>query len=153
MCGEKNPHPSPLPQAGEGTLNAYAVMGSPVAHSLSPVIHEAFARQTGRRLIYQKIEIELPRFEQQVIDFFNQGGKGLNISSPGKQRAFAMSAKPSSRAFAAKAANRLMARHFRFAIENGWHHVTGQGNERRAIFRDDGEGHSNVVYWDVTPNS
>lgn len=91
----------------EPTLARYAVMGAPIAHSLSPMIHQAFAHQTGCRLIYQKIDMELPRFEQQVMDFFNQGGKGLNISSPGKQRAFAMSAKPSPRALAAKAANTL----------------------------------------------
>src|SRR5207249_4077176 len=30
-----------------------------------------------------------------------------------------------------------MARPLRFEVENGWHHVTARGNERRAIFRDD----------------
>ena len=30
-----------------------------------------------------------------------------------------------------------MARPLRIEVENGWHHVTARGNERRAIFRDD----------------
>ncbi len=85
----------------------FAVMGHPVAHSLSPIIHQRFAEQIGKRLIYEKIEIDLARFEQQVLDFFNEGGSGLNITLPCKQRAFAMSAKVSERSAAAKAANTL----------------------------------------------
>ena len=85
----------------------YAVMGNPIAHSLSPMIHQLFATQTGRKLSYEKIEIDLSRFEQQVHDFFNQGGKGLNITLPCKQRAFAMAEHQSARCQQAKAANTL----------------------------------------------
>ena len=85
----------------------YAVMGHPVAHSLSPVIHHLFAEQVGRQLVYEKIQIDLPRFEEQVVDFFHQGGMGLNITLPCKPRAFAMSAQVSARALEAQAANTL----------------------------------------------
>ncbi len=84
-----------------------AVMGNPIEHSLSPVIHHLFAKQTGHALVYDKILIEEASFEQQVKDFFAEGGRGLNITLPCKQRAFAMSDGVSERCVLAKAANTL----------------------------------------------
>jgi len=83
------------------------VMGNPIAHSLSPRIHQFFAEQFGIKLKYEKILIDLPNFEQQVIDFFEQGGKGLNITLPCKERAFAMANRAYSRALIARSANTL----------------------------------------------
>ena len=85
----------------------YAVMGLPVAHSLSPMIHQLFAAQMGCELIYEKIQIDLLRFEEQVIAFFQQGGQGLNITLPCKTRAYVMSEERSVRCFEAGAANTL----------------------------------------------
>jgi len=85
----------------------YAVMGNPIAHSLSPIIHEYFSKQTGCSLTYEKIKIDDARFEEQVIDFFSQGGKGLNITSPGKERAYLMSERQSARCVKAKSSNML----------------------------------------------
>lgn len=85
----------------------YAVMGNPIAHSLSPIIHHLFAEQIGCSLIYEKILIDEECFEQQVIEFFDNGGKGLNITLPCKQRAFAMSKRISPRCLQAKSANTL----------------------------------------------
>ncbi len=85
----------------------YAVMGNPVAHSLSPIIHQLFAKETGRLLVYDRVLIDESHFEQQVHGFFSNGGVGLNITLPGKQRAFAMSEEPSARCLQAKAANTL----------------------------------------------
>lgn len=86
----------------------YAVMGNPIAHSLSPVIHQHFAEQTGISLRYDKIEVPVELFEQYVIDFFNQPeGKGLNITQPFKERAFAMAQVKSARCLQASAANTL----------------------------------------------
>lgn len=88
-------------------VGRYAVMGNPVQHSLSPVIHQLFAEQTGCKLQYDKIQIDLDLFEQQVQHFFNMGGCGLNITLPCKQRAFAMSDDVTSRCLQARAANTL----------------------------------------------
>lgn len=87
--------------------NPYAVMGNPIDHSLSPFIHQSFAKQTGIDLTYEKIKIDLSCFEQQVTDFFNQGGKGLNITVPCKHRAFIMSDIATERCLTAQAANTL----------------------------------------------
>lgn len=85
----------------------YAVMGYPVAHSLSPMIHQLFAKQTGLFLTYEKIQIDLLGFEQQVTHFFSQGGKGLNITLPCKERAYALANHATPRCVTAKAANTL----------------------------------------------
>lgn len=85
----------------------YAVMGNPVDHSLSPIIHQLFAKQTGCSLTYEKIQIDLSCFEEQVTQFFDQGGKGLNITLPCKERAYAMANHATARCVTAKAANTL----------------------------------------------
>ncbi|MCP0912810.1 shikimate dehydrogenase [Legionella sp. 27cVA30] len=85
----------------------YAVMGNPVEHSLSPFIHQAFARQVKIELIYEKININLPDFAAQVRDFFRAGGNGLNITLPCKQQAFTLAHIATQRCQTAKAANTL----------------------------------------------
>ena len=87
--------------------NVYAVIGNPIAHSLSPLIHELFAEQTGILLYYEKIEVSSSRFEDSVKDFFNQGGMGLNITLPFKERAYAMAQVKSTRCQRVGAANTL----------------------------------------------
>lgn len=66
----------------------YAVFGNPVAHSVSPRIHAAFAKQTGHDLSYDKMEVPLDGLDAAVDDFFAAGGKGLNITLPFKAQAF-----------------------------------------------------------------
>jgi shikimate dehydrogenase len=88
-------------------ITRYAVMGNPIQHSLSPTIHQLFAKQTGRQLTYEKIMLDATCFEQQVQTFFQEGGQGLNITHPGKQRAFALCNTVSSRCLTAEAANTL----------------------------------------------
>ena len=63
-------------------LTSYAVFGNPIAHSLSPAIHAAFAQQTQQPIRYDKACIELPAFESAVHQFFHSGGGGLNITVP-----------------------------------------------------------------------
>ena len=90
------------------TAMRFMVMGAPIAHSLSPMIHTRFAAQTGRDLVYETCLLDEIKFEQQVRDFFDAGGAGLNITSPGKERAFAMADIKTPRCTAAGAANTLM---------------------------------------------
>jgi shikimate dehydrogenase len=85
----------------------FAVMGNPVLHSLSPIIHQEFAQQFGIKLCYEKILGETCGFEAQVMAFFSNGGRGLNITLPFKERAFAMSLVRTPRCLVAKAINTL----------------------------------------------
>jgi shikimate dehydrogenase len=65
----------------------FAVVGSPVAHSKSPIIHALFARQTGVNLKYNTEEVCAQNFDNFVIQFFAGGGAGLNVTLPHKERA------------------------------------------------------------------
>lgn len=85
----------------------YAVFGSPIAHSRSPVIHKLFAEQTGQQLVYDKQLVEPEVFEESCRQFFAAGGKGLNITLPLKELAFAFAQRRTQRAEQAGAANTL----------------------------------------------
>ncbi|MEC8867494.1 MAG: shikimate dehydrogenase [Pseudomonadota bacterium] len=69
------------------SLDRYAVIGNPVTHSLSPLIHRAFAKQSGELLTYSVIETPIDAFEARVAEFFDAGGCGLNVTVPFKSRA------------------------------------------------------------------
>lgn len=85
----------------------YGVMGNPIAHSLSPRIHSCFAHQTQQALVYEKILVPLDKFEAAIKTFYRQGGKGLNITLPFKQQAFAIATQRRPHAKLAQAANTL----------------------------------------------
>lgn len=88
----------------------YAVMGNPVAHSLSPAIHAEFARQTAQRMVYTAIQVDEGGFEQAAGNFRASGGKGLNVTVPFKRAAWAWADTRSARAERAGAVNTIMFR-------------------------------------------
>jgi len=86
----------------------YAVIGNPVAHSKSPLIHAAFARQTGQALTYGRILGHPEGFADEVRRFFADGGRGLNVTVPFKEQAWALVDERSPRAETAGAVNTLI---------------------------------------------
>ncbi len=85
----------------------YALFGNPIVQSKSPHIHRQFAEQTGQDMHYTKQLVAIGEFEQTAQDFFDQGGKGLNITVPFKLNAFEFAQKRTARAERAGAVNTL----------------------------------------------
>ena len=86
----------------------YAVIGNPIAHSKSPLIHQKFAAQTGQDLSYEKILGDLEYFVDDVRGFFAAGGKGLNVTVPFKEQAWRLADELTARANSAGAVNTLI---------------------------------------------
>lgn len=85
----------------------FAVFGHPIRHSLSPPIHEAFARQFGIDLEYHAIDAAPAEFASAVQRFFEGGGRGANVTLPHKAAAYALAAQHSEAAVRAGSANVL----------------------------------------------
>ncbi len=88
----------------------YAVVGDPISHSKSPLIHRLFAEQTDQDLIYEAIRIdsEESSFPYAVQELIAKGYKGINITVPYKLDAFEFATELSERAQVAHAVNTLI---------------------------------------------
>lgn len=88
----------------------YAVVGYPIAHSKSPLIHRLFAEQTDQDISYEAILIdnEETTFEWSMADLKQRGYKGINITVPFKLDAFEYADTLSSRAQSAHAVNTFL---------------------------------------------
>src|SRR5262245_58524386 len=91
----------------DAPADRYAVIGHPIEHSRSPLIHQLFARQTGQHLTYETIDAEPARFETRVRGFAAAGGKGLNVTVPHKEAAALLVDQISEAAHAAGAVNTI----------------------------------------------
>ncbi len=88
-------------------MDRYAVAGNPVAHSRSPDIHAAFARETGQVLTYERLLCPLDAFEATVRAFAAAGGRGCNVTVPFKFEAASLASRLTPRATLAGAVNVL----------------------------------------------
>lgn len=110
------------------TPDVYAVAGHPVAHSRSPFIHACFAEQTGESIRYGTLDVPPQDFAREVGRFRAQGGRGLNVTVPLKEQAFAYATTLSERARRAGAVNTL-----RF---DGAHEVWADNTDGVGLVRD-----------------
>lgn len=85
----------------------YAVIGNPIAHSKSPLIHGMFASQTGQDLRYEAIAAPLDGFAATIQRLRDEGYKGCNVTVPFKFAAYALATELTPRARAALAVNTL----------------------------------------------
>ena len=88
-------------------IDRYGVMGYPVSHSRSPVIHRLFAQQTGQNLQYELLQVTPDKLETAIRQFQRTGGKGLNITVPHKSEVAKLVDQLSERASTAGAVNTL----------------------------------------------
>ena len=89
------------------TVDRYGVMGYPVSHSRSPVIHRLFALQTGQQIQYELLRVSPEKLEEAIRQFQRTGGKGLNVTVPHKRAVCRFVDHLSERASLAGAVNTL----------------------------------------------
>lgn len=89
------------------TVEKYAVIGHPIAHSKSPLIHQAFAQQVGKAIVYERVLAPLNGFVDTLRQLQSEGFLGANVTVPFKFEAFEACAVLSTRAQAAGAVNTL----------------------------------------------
>lgn len=86
----------------------YAVIGNPIAHSKSPLIHQAFAVQTGQHIDYSRVLAPLDGFAEIVMTMRDAGFKGANVTVPFKLEAFSLANQLTERAHDAGAVNTMI---------------------------------------------
>ena len=110
----------------------FAVLGHPVAHSLSPRIHQAFAKDVGIGIDYHAIDVAPEQLPATLGALAADGIRGANITLPLKEAAKVACATVSDRARIAHAVNTLT------ATEHGWH---GDNTDGVGLVRDLTERH------------
>ncbi len=118
-------------------MDQYAVMGNPIKHSKSPLIHKEFALQTDQEMTYKAILVAEGEFPEAVAQFQQQGGLGLNITVPFKQQAYELADSLSERAQRAKAVNTLIFR------KNG--EIFGDNTDGIGLVRDIVNNHDGCI--------
>jgi shikimate dehydrogenase len=88
------------------------VIGWPIAHSRSPLIHNYWLRQYGIEGVYTKEPVKPEDLEAFLGSFKTRGLQGCNVTVPHKEAAFACAAVRDPSAIAVSAANTLW-------LENG----------------------------------
>ena len=92
-------------------MDTYALFGFPVHHSWSPFIHGMFARQSGQDMVYRLLESPPDQFRHDALDFFfEQGGRGANVTLPHKRAAADLVNELTPRAQRADAVNTIIRR-------------------------------------------
>lgn len=84
----------------------YAVLGNPVAHSMSPAIHAFFAANLGDDISYDRLLVEEGNFDATASGFL-ANGRGCNVTVPCKGDAFRFADTLSEYAKTALAVNTL----------------------------------------------
>jgi shikimate dehydrogenase len=109
----------------------YCVFGNPVGHSKSPLIHAAFARQTGQAISYEAILAPQDAFADTVRSFIEAGGRGANVTVPFKEDAFRLSSRRTPRAELAGAVNTLV-----FGGDGSNDQIVGDNTDGAGLTRD-----------------
>jgi len=87
-----------------GSTRVFAILGSPVSHSLSPAMHNAAFRALGLDAVYVPLKVEATELGS-VMRALALGGGGGNVTVPHKEQAALALDRPSARAAGLKACN------------------------------------------------
>ncbi|MGH8116908.1 MAG: shikimate dehydrogenase, partial [Rhodanobacteraceae bacterium] len=108
-------------------MDRYAVIGCPVAHSKSPLIHARFAQQTAQDLRYDAIEAAADALPAELARLHAEGYRGLNCTLPHKVAVAKLCEAVTERAALASAVNTLI------RTDTGWR---GDNTDGEGLIRD-----------------
>ncbi|HEY2049212.1 MAG TPA: shikimate dehydrogenase [Caulobacteraceae bacterium] len=91
-----------------GSTLVAGVVGSPVQHSLSPLIHNAWLEASGVDGVYVAFTPPVSAFPAFCTGLRGGAVRGLNVTAPFKEEALALADEASLRALAAGSANLLL---------------------------------------------
>jgi shikimate dehydrogenase len=88
-------------------MKRFGVIGHPIAHSLSPLLHNTAFSQLGLECRYDAFDIEPASLATAIHDFKGQGYSGLNVTIPHKEPVVAFMDELSKEAKAVGAVNTI----------------------------------------------
>src|SRR5215212_6851284 len=94
------------------------VVGHPIGHSRSPLIHGFWLRERGLEGSYERIDVAPADFAAFLRSFPDQGFRGGNVTIPHKEAAFRLADAPTARARRLQAANTLWIEDGRIHADN-----------------------------------
>jgi shikimate dehydrogenase len=65
----------------------FAVLGHPISHSLSPVLHRAASSELGLHAEYIAVDADQERFPDTLRELYERGAEGLSVTAPLKELA------------------------------------------------------------------
>jgi shikimate dehydrogenase len=101
-----------------GATRVAGVVGHPIAHSLSPVVHNAWLEAAGIDGVYVALSVEEDGFAEFIEGLRATSWAGLNVTLPFKQAALAAADNAHLRARRAHAANLLVFKDGRINADN-----------------------------------
>jgi shikimate dehydrogenase len=101
-----------------GATRVAGVVGHPIAHSLSPVLHNAWLEAAGIDGVYVPLEVGEAGFSEFIEGLRATSWAGLNVTLPFKQAALAAADNAHMRARRAQAANLLVFKDGRITADN-----------------------------------
>lgn len=84
---------------------ALGLVGHPLSHSLSPVLHTAALRHANLEGEYRLFDVPPDSFDHDIANIVKQGIRGFNITIPYKQRVYDMISYPTEETLQAGAVN------------------------------------------------
>lgn len=88
-------------------MSDFAIFGNPIQHSKSPEIYALFASEIKISSKYDLKLVSEKNFDTMLLDFFESGGKGANITVPFKERAVCLCHKLTERSMLANSVNTI----------------------------------------------
>ncbi len=85
-----------------------AVIGDPIAHSLSPIIHNTMLKELGINIVYDKFQVNIDRLDHWISTDEAKNLQGFNVTMPLKNSIIKYLSELSSQAMDNKAVNTVV---------------------------------------------